>query len=615
MKRKQRRLDFKTQLNNNAITNLSDYTLTDTERDLLTKGLSYIPNYNDDLNEFKLDTDKFIEKTHTDYHFRDKPHKRKPFYRKTNWQPPTPTNEPLLKLTADLQNILQNTHIQTTTHTDTINQAIHNLAHNPDITIKRADKGGSIVIMNTTDYIDTAHAHLNQNTIYAEQPMDYTSQLTDEINSFILQLEHAHKITHNLAHFITPPSPPRTPLFYFLPKIHKPNNPPRPIISGCDSPTDRISKYLTSIFQPIAESQPTYLKDTKHLLQLIQNQPTLTHDTFLVTADVSSLYTSIPHDEGINAILTALNTHRHNLPPHTPNNTIIKQFLQFILKGNYFDFLNKHYKQIQGTAMGTKMAPPYANIFMHEIEKQLTNTHTEQLLLWIRYIDDILFIWKGTQPTLDAFIALANNIHPTIKFTFEHSKHTANFLDTTIYKDKHNKLQTTIYRKPTNKNLVLHYSSHHPFHLKRNIIYTQALRYKRIISTTANLRTEIATLKDIFTARGYPHRLLQQQTNKALLIPRHTLLTNKTKLTTTTTNKKLTFKIPYHPRHHKTKKDILSTWRLTRQDPTLKRLWPTSPRFLEVTGDKLTDLLVRTKQHLPSQTHMTPPNTDNQPTH
>lgn len=63
MKRKQRRLNFKTQLNNNPIFNLSDYTLTDTERDLLTKGLSYIPNFNDDLNGFILDTDKFIEKT------------------------------------------------------------------------------------------------------------------------------------------------------------------------------------------------------------------------------------------------------------------------------------------------------------------------------------------------------------------------------------------------------------------------------------------------------------------------------------------------------------------------------------------------------------------------
>ena len=37
------------------------------------------------------------------------------------------------------------------------------------------------------------------------------------------------------------PNPPRIPVFYILTKIHKPTPVGRPIISGCDGPTERIS--------------------------------------------------------------------------------------------------------------------------------------------------------------------------------------------------------------------------------------------------------------------------------------------------------------------------------------------------------------------------------------
>ena len=600
-KRKLRRQHFTEELNRNAITNLSDYTLIDNERDLLTRGLSYVPDFNHNSHTLHTNTTQFIQSTYTQYHFRNKPNRQpNPLQRNTNWAPPIPLNPTLTNVTQEIYNLARNTIIQPSNpNSDNPHaQAIHSLTHNPNITIKRADKGGSIVIMNTTDYINKALTHLNDTTVYKQEPIDNTSSHWDTITFYITDKHFRDEISTDLAHYIQPVRPPRTPLFYFLPKIHKHNIPPRPIISGCDSPTDRISKYLTQIFQPIVETQPTYLKDTKHLLQLIDTHPPLSTDTYLVTADVSSLYTNIPHEEGIQAALEAVDTHRHTLPTDTPRNKIIKQFLQFILKGNYFDFLDKHYSQIQGCPMGTKMAPPYANIFMHTFEQPLINSHPHNILLWKRYIDDIFFLWKGTHESLQAFMKRANSTHPTIKLTFEYSKHTAHFLDVTIYKT-HNVLHTTIFRKPTDKHLVLHYSSHHPLHLKRNIIYTQALRYKRIISGQKQLEKEITCLKDIFTARGYPPRLITQQVNKALLIPRQTLLLNKNKPIDPSRNT-LTFKIPLHPQLTQTKRDILKTWKQTRRDPKLRQLWTKAPRLLNVTGPKLTDLLIRTKQHRPT---------------
>ena len=43
-----------------------------------------------------------------------------------------------------------------------------------------------------------------------------------------------------------------------------------------------------------------------------------------------------------------------------------------ILKENSLQFNRRHYLQIHGTAMGTKMAMAFANIFMAKIEKALS---------------------------------------------------------------------------------------------------------------------------------------------------------------------------------------------------------------------------------------------------
>ena len=54
--------------------------------------------------------------------------------------------------------------------------------------------------------------------------------------------------------------PPRIPVFYTLTKIHKPTLVERPIISGCDGPTERLSSFVDKLLQPIAQMQESYLK-------------------------------------------------------------------------------------------------------------------------------------------------------------------------------------------------------------------------------------------------------------------------------------------------------------------------------------------------------------------
>ena len=83
---------------------------------------------------------------------------------------------------------------------------------------------------------------------------------------------------------------PRVPLFYTLTKIHKPTPVGRPMISGCDGPTERISSFVDYIRQPIAKAQKSYLKDTTDLINFIERTK-IPKNTTLVSMDVTSLYT------------------------------------------------------------------------------------------------------------------------------------------------------------------------------------------------------------------------------------------------------------------------------------------------------------------------------------
>ena len=75
-----------------------------------------------------------------------------------------------------------------------------------------------------------------------------------------------------------------------------------------------------------------------------------------------------------------------------PTDELIK-IAEFVLSNNFFEFNSGTFQQISGTAIGTKFAPPYACIYMDQVEQKFLATQINQPLVWLRYIDDIFFIW------------------------------------------------------------------------------------------------------------------------------------------------------------------------------------------------------------------------------
>ena len=128
---------------------------------------------------------------------------------------------------------------------------------------------------------------------------------------------------------------------------------------------------------------------------------------------------------------------------------------QFVLQNKFFEFNNDVLQQISGTAIGTKFAPPYACIFMDQIETKFLRTQSHQPMIWFRYIKDIFFIWIHGEEKLEKFMADFNAFNTNIQSTYESSKKSIAFLDLDVALFN-GRLESTVQGKPTDRHQYLH---------------------------------------------------------------------------------------------------------------------------------------------------------------
>ena len=129
--------------------------------------------------------------------------------------------------------------------------------------------------------------------------------------------------------------------------------------------------------------------------------------------------------------------------------------------------------------MGTKMAPSYAIIYMDQLERELLQ-HQKPPTKFFRFIDDIIMLYDHGEEELAKLLDHMNTFHPTIKFTYEFSRESVNFMDIKIMKAPDGKIITDLYTKATDAHAYLYYTSCHPPHTSKSLPYSQALRICKI---------------------------------------------------------------------------------------------------------------------------------------
>ena len=381
-------------------------------------------------------------------------------------------------------------------------------------------------------------SHLNDSTTYVNIENSMDKCIHEKIKSLVTEYEPCFKsdeakylVEHDY----------RSSSFYILPKIHKskiignacknlnemftnisefPNDlKSRPIINNVNSPTSHLSHFIDSILKPLISKIPGYIKDSFDFLSKIPID--LTGVSFL-SLDVVSLYTVIPHDLGLEAIEYWCRKFPGEVLNQFPLQFILDS-LTIILKHNTFVYANKYYKQITGTAMGTKVAPTYAHLVMgyleksarHECEKQFGTSATNEIYkYYYRFLDDIFIFWPHSVDLADEFTHIMNNVNPNFKFTHEISNKQLHFLDVTLINENGN-LKTDLYSKPTDAHQYLHFHSYHPAHTKRNLPYNLANRIKRIVNSEPLQQLRFSELRENLLSLKYPASLIDNAIESA----------------------------------------------------------------------------------------------------
>ena len=337
---------------------------------------------------------------HLKYMFHGKNREVHPFYVKSDWNPPV---QPSVALESYLEEVKsQLAEIKITKPKNYLSrkehEALTELKQNTDINLKKADKGSIKVVMNKTDKIREGQIQIDDKHNYRPLPEPMVKETHSKVLRLITDLHRENHIDDMTRKWLSQtPNPPRIPEFYTLTKIHKPTITGRPIISGCDGPTERISSFVDTLLQPISKIQKSYLKDTTDFINFIENTK-VKKRTFLVSMDVTSLYTNIPQNEGIEIVCKAYENFYKDNPPIPTH--YLREMLRLILKENSFQFNGKHYLQTHGTAMGTKTAVSFANIFMAHIETTILSRTVFKPTVWKRYIDDIFSLWDISKPDI-----------------------------------------------------------------------------------------------------------------------------------------------------------------------------------------------------------------------
>jgi len=228
----------------------------------------------------------------------------------------------------------------------------------------------------------------------------------------------------------------------------------------------------------------------------------------IVSFDVKSLFTSIPHDLALQCTSLAFDSDVTILDRTKLSKNQLLKLIQLCLSASTFKFNEQLYKQLSGLPMGSPVSVVLSEITMQYIEQKIQNEAPFRPLFWYRYVDDCITSLEATKH--EEFLEYLNSINTNIQFTLElQQENKIPFLDIELQIKDDRKLSFSVYRKPTNSGKFLDFDSYHHTTHKRNVILSLKNRAKKICSENI-LAHENKLINEQLKNNGYPKSFLNK---------------------------------------------------------------------------------------------------------
>lgn len=497
----------------------SDKSLTHLQ--ILSYGLKFVPSpASTNFDEVEIDLYSFTRRiwNYIAFQYKDgatfdddfKPvrekFKRSHIWTKSYWYYPPEQCEELLPVAEILNNFFENVSLAlkapTTDKKDKVlyKQAAKLLKRN-DVTVRQSDKNLGIVIFDTITYHRLCMKLLNDPAVYTQ--INSYFQIGTRIHfeeaakEFISQLNLSKKekqFLQNTTYDINA-------VFHGLAKLQKnlplENLPMRPIIGyKREQILSKLSCIVVERLSGIIVNLKTVLKDSRKVISDLEFcrfpiNPNV--ETFLLTVDYVSLYTSIPLNDLYRVLRDLARLNEEDI-----------QIIKFICDNNYFLFGTEMFKQKDGFAMGTNVAPLLANIYLYYKVDVLIRT---RFAYFMRFIDDVFSIYRGNEINLQRVLNEFSQAALPLKITWNIDREKAIFLDLEIhYRD--NTISFITYQKPLNIYAYIPEFSSHSWGVFKGFIIGELIRYMR----TCSYYEDFNNIRKLFwlrlLARGYKPAML-----------------------------------------------------------------------------------------------------------
>ena len=360
---------------------------------------------------------------------------------------------------------------------------------------------------------------LNDRKIYQELDQNPFNFALEEITSELMKLFDSRDISKRLLNCILPKNTNNLGTFRLLFKIHKDKFGLRQIISYKNHLTSYLCILIESILKPFIREFDTFILDSQNLMQKVMHLE-FPSNSILLSADITSLYTSIDHEDCLYRCTEFLRE-KSFFSEHLSISGFNK-ILKLVLKFNLFKFKSIYYKQVSGIAMGSKCGPSIANVYVHTFERSWIFLYRP--FLFFRFIDDIFAIVRDEK------------LIPILKSSFGNLSLTVNFgksvqyLDLNISLDNFtSRLNFSVFFKKTNTFSYLLSSSNHPKFIFKNIPKSLFIRIRRNCTFLNDFIYFSQIIINQLLTRGYLLKDLNKAFNMVLRLDRIQLLSYKEK--------------------------------------------------------------------------------------
>jgi len=299
------------------------------------------------------------------------------------------------------------------------------------------------------------------------------------------------------------------PEFHAIPKVHKEPWTLRPIVPSHSWVTTTTSEILDHLCQPLLEYCPWIVASSKEVINRLEKVQVVGNDlVWIVTGDVTAFYTNIP-PKPCGKILAGL-WKRFRSTSSIPSRTI-RSMVQFVMDNNYLEYRGQKFHQVNGLAMGTACAPVVANLYAGFFEHKSRVVYQDGVLLYVRYIDDILCLFQGTREQAMEFTE-GFSLGP-LSIVWSVSRFRNEFLDIELIREPGMGLRvahTRLFRKQLNRHLYIPWSSAHPLPVKKGFVKAELSRLAILCSKAEYFADARQEFYGNLRRRGYPVQTLRE---------------------------------------------------------------------------------------------------------